>query len=178
MNSQKYEHAEMQTMLLVNAADDHSDVKIKESLLVSLTDVKVEPSFNTAILGGLLYALYELPQSAELTIHCSSNFPGKVLVTERTKNENDLLGPHFQLIESPVSALQERSGRIYFKKVKTNPAAGLQTLNPTPTTVDTQSDLMFSTPGICQGNLRLAPVTQHPAPVIRHPAPGRPAQVT
>ncbi|KAJ7827405.1 hypothetical protein B0H13DRAFT_1917676 [Mycena leptocephala] len=89
---------ESHTMLLVHAADDQSDVKIKESLLVSPTDVKVEPSFNTAIPG--------------------------------------------------VSALQERSGRIYFKKVKTNPAAGLQTLNPTPTTVDTQSDLMFSTPGI------------------------------
>ncbi|KAJ7881455.1 hypothetical protein B0H13DRAFT_1891329 [Mycena leptocephala] len=145
------EHAQMHAMLLVQAkptANAHSEVKMRESLIVSFPDTKVDPSFNTALLAGLFHALRELPQDTTLTVHCCSNLLGKVLVTDRTNYENNLLGPHYQLIKCVVSALQERSGKVYLKKVDTNPAVGLQNLNPTPTTVDTQSDIMFCTPGI------------------------------
>ncbi|KAJ7798043.1 hypothetical protein B0H13DRAFT_1933855 [Mycena leptocephala] len=145
------EHAQMHAMLLVQpkpTANAQSEVKMRESLIVSFPDTKVDPSFNTAILAGLLHALRELPQDTTLTVHRCSNFLGKALVTDGTNYENNLLGPHYQLIKCVVSALQERSGKVYFKKVDTNPAVGLQNLNPTPTTVDTQSDIMFCTPGI------------------------------
>ncbi|KAJ6587580.1 hypothetical protein DFH09DRAFT_1074801 [Mycena vulgaris] len=122
-------NAEMEVMLLVRTKED-PDVEIKDSLLLSFLDMKVQPSFSTAILEGLLYVLRGLPQDSLLTVYCCSSFLGKALVTNRMNNANNPLGRNYDLIKAVVSTLQERTGRTCFKKVETNPAAQLSTLTP------------------------------------------------
>ncbi|KAJ7506395.1 hypothetical protein B0H11DRAFT_1616740, partial [Mycena galericulata] len=73
------------------------------------------------------------------------------------ESENNPLGRNYDLIKSLVSTLQERTGRTYFKKIKSNPAVQLSKLTPTPISLDIQTDLMFTNPGILrhQGSQRL-----------------------
>jgi hypothetical protein len=136
--------AEMNLMLLVR---QDNETKINISLLLSFSNKDIYPSFNSTILGGLLYVTQEVPKDIPLTVHCSSNFLGNVLVTHRVRCEGDPLDPLYPLIQSVISALQERTGRVFFRKVDPNPAKGLYNLNPTPMLLDTEPDLMFSNPG-------------------------------
>ncbi|KAJ7143913.1 hypothetical protein C8R44DRAFT_724917 [Mycena epipterygia] len=83
-------NAEMHVKLLVRANDDPA-VEIKRSLLLSFLD------------SDVLHTLRELPKDVPLTVHCSSSFLGKVLVSNRIDNENDPLkliapGVNYQLI--------------------------------------------------------------------------------
>ena len=146
----------MHALILV-CEERSRNVKMRETLILSFPDVHLHGTFNAAILGGLLHVARELPLQAPLRIHCCSNFLGKTLVTDRTENENDPCNPLHQLIRTTISALQERSGRIYFKKVDYNPATELQYTTPTVTLIDIQPDLMFTNPGIMlqEGNQRL-----------------------
>ncbi|KAJ7853400.1 hypothetical protein B0H13DRAFT_1904129 [Mycena leptocephala] len=77
-------HAQMHVMILVRG-NDH--VKMKRSLLLSFPDTNLYPSFNTAILGGLLYVAQEVPRYILLTVHCCSTFLGKTLVTDRVNSK-------------------------------------------------------------------------------------------
>ncbi|KAJ7091776.1 hypothetical protein C8R44DRAFT_647200 [Mycena epipterygia] len=81
-------HAKMEVMLLVRTRDN-PDVLMKHLLLLSFLDKKILPSFNTVILGGLLYIVRELSQDIPLNIHCCSNFLGKALVTNHNDSENN-----------------------------------------------------------------------------------------
>jgi hypothetical protein len=72
-------------------ANAEMKVEIKHSLLLSILDTKVQPSFNTAILGGLLYIIRELPLDCPLTVHCCSSFLGKALITNCMEHENNPL---------------------------------------------------------------------------------------
>jgi hypothetical protein len=121
-------NAQMQVMILVQ---ENEVVKMKQPLILSILNAKVRPSFNTAILGGLLYTLGELPKDIPLTVHSCSGFLGKSLVSDRVSSENNPLGPYYELIKSVISTLQERSGRTHFKKGENNPAIGLSVLSPT-----------------------------------------------
>ncbi|KAJ6521679.1 hypothetical protein DFH09DRAFT_1097664 [Mycena vulgaris] len=138
---------EMHVTLLIDTKVE-TDVATKLSLLLTFTDTKIQPSFSTAILGGLLYIARELPQDIPLNIKCSSSFLSKALVTDRIQTENNPLDSNYDVIKSVVSTLQERSGRTCFQKVETNLAAELFTLTPTPISLDIQPDLMFTNPGI------------------------------
>jgi hypothetical protein len=98
-------NAEMKVVLLVQTKED-PDVEIKHSLLLSILDTKVQPSFNTAILGGLLYIIRELPLDCLLTVHCSSSFLGKALITNHMEHENSLLYRDYNLIRSIVFTMK------------------------------------------------------------------------
>ncbi|KAJ7751800.1 hypothetical protein DFH07DRAFT_745275 [Mycena maculata] len=130
---------------------------MKLSLLLSFLDTNEDPSFNAAILGGLICVLQETSLETSITIHSSTTFLGNTFVTDRLNSENNPLIPNSQLIRSTIAALQERTGRIYFKKVNNNPAKPLKVLSPTPTLLDIQADLMSTNPGILlkEGNQRL-----------------------
>ncbi|KAJ7937841.1 hypothetical protein B0H13DRAFT_2302314 [Mycena leptocephala] len=109
-------------MHLMLQVHKNNQVTMDASLLLSFTDKNISPSITAAILGGMFYVAQELPKDVPLTVHCSSG----LLV---------------------IATLQERSGRILFKKTDSNPAATLINLAPTPVELDTKSDLMFSNPG-------------------------------
>jgi hypothetical protein len=69
----------------------------------------------------------------------------------------DMLNPGFELLQAVFAASNERSGRIQFKKVETNPAKCALSLTKINLVIDTEIDLMFNCPGIpisC-GSLRL-----------------------
>lgn len=136
---------EMQVMQLVQSKDN---VMLRDTFLLSFPEQRMYASFNTTMLGGMLHIVCKLPKNIPLTVHTSSSFLGKVLVTNRVGMENNPLLPNYHLITCVISALQERSGRVHIKKVDINPAATLGILNLTPTAIDTQPDLMFCSPGI------------------------------
>jgi hypothetical protein len=110
--------AEMNLMLLVR---QDNETKMNVSLLLSFSNEDIYPSFNSAILGGLLHIAQEVPKDIPLTVHCSSNLLGNVLVTNRVRCEGDPLDPLYPLIKSVISALQERTGRVFFQKGRPQP---------------------------------------------------------
>jgi hypothetical protein len=147
-------HAQVLALILIRK---NLEIQMKDSLLLASDNLELYPSFNTGILGGLLYVLLNTPLSVPLIIHSRSKFLGSTLVTNRTDSESNPLDPNYQLIKCAITALQERTGRTWFKKSHINPAVELKNLQGTPTTLDTETDMMFTSPGMLlkDGNQRL-----------------------
>ncbi|KAK7041280.1 hypothetical protein R3P38DRAFT_2512287 [Favolaschia claudopus] len=121
---------------------------LDECLHLSFLDLDVEPSFQAALLGGLLYALQNAPLSVAATILCPSSFLGSVFVTNRTVYENNALHPNFSIIKSIIALLQERSARTYFKVETFQGSCKANSSDCLSVSLDTQPDLMFTSPGI------------------------------
>jgi hypothetical protein len=87
-------------------------------------------------------------QDVPLLIRAFSDFLLRVLVKDRKKYENNLLGPNFRLLKAVVAVLNKRVGRTQFKKVEQNPAE-LNSDEPIQTIqLDTEPDIMFLSPGM------------------------------
>lgn len=83
-----------------------------------------------------------------ITIHTISTYLAKVLVSARNLYENNSLNPNYQFIKSVIARLQERTGRISFKTVEHNPVQCPRNQQSILTTVDTDTDLVFMSPGM------------------------------
>ncbi|KAK6987842.1 hypothetical protein R3P38DRAFT_3230011 [Favolaschia claudopus] len=112
-------NAEIYTRIAVE-----NSVKI-DSLCIKPTfiDYDPPPSFHTALLAGLLYALQDTPKSVPITILSSTNFLGSAFVTKRTVMENNPLHPNFRLIKCIIAYLNERAGRVIFTRRKLPPVS-------------------------------------------------------
>jgi hypothetical protein len=117
-------------------------------ILMTFDKPYIPRSFATALLGGLLYILQNSPKNQPLPICASSDFLLWVLVKDRIKYEMDMLNPGFELLQAVFAASNERSGRIQFKKVETNPAKCALSLTKINVEIDTEIDLMFNCQGI------------------------------
>lgn len=80
---------------------------MRDALFLSFPEQTMYASFNTTILGGMLYIAHELSKNIPLTVNSSSSFLGKVLVTNRVDMENNPVLPNYRLIKRVISALQE-----------------------------------------------------------------------
>ncbi|KAK6977477.1 hypothetical protein R3P38DRAFT_2810030 [Favolaschia claudopus] len=140
-------NAQMSAAVSVKS-DSSPTVLVDECLHLSFLDIDLEPSFHAALLGGLLYALQNVPHSVAATIVCPATYLGSVFVTNRSTYENNTLDPNFPIIKSIIAHLQERSARTRFKVGKFNGLHDASSSEYLSISLDTQPDLMFSSPGI------------------------------
>ncbi|KAK7028713.1 hypothetical protein R3P38DRAFT_3394715 [Favolaschia claudopus] len=179
--SEDHLQAEMYALISLRKSNEPDETL---SLRLSFDDWNPFPSFNTALLGGLLHILQNVPMNAPLTISSSTAYLGATLVKHRNVIENNtvvlrsirkpilgvtpltnlpfrkgalMLDTNFRLIQCVIATLRERSAKTHFRQVKYNRAPLIQAVPAIPTTLDIQPDLMFSMPGISlsQGNQRL-----------------------
>ncbi|KAK7046865.1 hypothetical protein R3P38DRAFT_3346454 [Favolaschia claudopus] len=127
------------------------------ALRLSFTEWDLYPSFNTALLGGLLHIISSTPLNTPLKVFTTSDFLGKTFVKNRCDIEKHPLEPNFRLVQTVISRLNERTARTRFTQSKVTDAFLLQHLPPHTILLDAASDLMFSLPGIRlkAGNQRL-----------------------
>ena len=135
-----------------------SDV-INEDATVNLTfdDPSIKTNFRSGILGATLTVLQKIPYNTPLLLCSSSDFLLKTLIKKRTKSENDMLDPSFQLFKAVFAALNERVATTRFMQTTITFPVPADIYSHPPLEVDTQIDLMFSCPGILisQGSQRL-----------------------
>ncbi|KAK6975034.1 hypothetical protein R3P38DRAFT_2787440 [Favolaschia claudopus] len=129
-------------------SDSSPTILVDECLHLSFLDLDLEPSFHASLLGGLLYALQNVPHSVPATIVCPATYLGSVFVTNRSTYENNALDPNFPIIKSIIAHLQERSARTRFKVAKFTGLHDANSSDYLSISLDTQPDLMFSSPGI------------------------------
>jgi secreted Zn-dependent insulinase-like peptidase len=97
-----------------------------ETLNMSFDIPDTTHSFSAGLLRGILHILQNTSLNTLLTICSSSDYLAKSLVTERSVFENDMLHSNSAVIKSVVASLNERTGRVCFKRIKENPAKNLR----------------------------------------------------
>ncbi|KAJ7713867.1 hypothetical protein B0H16DRAFT_1478347 [Mycena metata] len=122
--------------------------------VLNLTVNSVAPpsSFTAALLVGLLWVLQNSNPNTELVICTSTDYLTKAFVVNRSFHENDMLDANFGLGRAVLGALNERCGRVRFKKVLQNPALTLKSQAAQTALLDTDIDMMFNCPVILISN--------------------------
>ncbi|KAK7029328.1 hypothetical protein R3P38DRAFT_3189684 [Favolaschia claudopus] len=132
---------------IINTEHQHGSTSL--SLRPHFLDFNPKPSFNDAILTGLLFVLQNTPKPTPITFNSPSNFLGTMFVTNRVEMENDPLNPSFPLIASVIALLNERTARTRFRKGLINGLYLARSANDAwPETLEISRDLMFTLPGI------------------------------
>lgn len=139
--------AEMKILIL-----DKFQTKFNVALNPSFTTIEPLVSFSTALLAGLLWVIQNVNKNTEILICSSTDYLAKAFVIDRTIHENNMLDKDFQLWRAVLAALNERCGRVQFKKVTPNPATALKFQPGNPVVLDTDIDIMFNCPGVMLSN--------------------------
>lgn len=105
-------------------------------------------SFSEALFVCLLWVLENTDSNSEILLCSSTEYLTNIFVTERTFHETNMLNVNFNLLKAVFAALNERCGRIRFKKIAHNPAAVLKTQPAEAVLLDTEIDVIFNCPGV------------------------------
>jgi hypothetical protein len=119
-----------------------------EILSLSFDKPEIPVTFQSALLGGLLFVLQNTKRNVPMLVCSSSEFLLQILITQRQKWEANILDPKFHLIRAVFAALNERVARIQLKKVSLNKAKFLTSEQIRSIEIDTEIDLRFECPGV------------------------------
>ncbi|KAJ7737968.1 hypothetical protein B0H16DRAFT_1465995 [Mycena metata] len=140
-------NTEMKALIL-----DESGTGFNNALNLTVNSVAPPSSFTAALLVGLLWVLQNSNPNTELVICTSTDYLTKAFVVNRSFHENDMLDANFGLGRAVLGALNERCGRVRFKKVLQNPALTLKSQAAQTASLDTDIDMMFNCPVILISN--------------------------